>query len=180
LADLWKDIQTVADALGVPDPGRAVIRDLKQRCVAVIEKACQVKCRPSVGCLEWLDPLMAAGNWVPELVDLAGGQNLLSEPGQHSDWLSWETLCEQDPAVLVIMPCGFDLARTRQEWTRLRSESSWEKLQAVRDRQVYLTDGNQFFNRPGPRLIDSLELLAGILHPKLFKPCHHGTGWLRA
>ena len=180
LQELWKDFQAVADALGVPDRGRALVKDLKQRCVAIIEQACQVKRRPTVACLEWLDPLMAAGNWVPELVELAGGENLLGAPGQHSDWLSWETLCASDPSVLIIMPCGFDLEKTRQEWTRLRSQSSWEKLQAVRDKQVYLTDGNQFFNRPGPRLIDSLEMLAGILQPGLFKPRHRGTGWSKA
>jgi iron complex transport system substrate-binding protein len=180
MQDLWKDIQTLADALGVTDPGRALVKELKQRCVAIIEQACLVKRRPSVACLEWLDPLMAAGNWVPELVELAGGQNLLTAPGQHSDWLSWEALCASDPSILIIMPCGFNLEKTKQEWTRLRSEASWEKLKAVRDKQVYLTDGNQFFNRPGPRLIDSLEMLAGILHPGTFKALHRGTGWIKA
>ena len=122
---------------------------------------------------------MAAGNWVPELVELAGGKNLFGEAGRHSPWLDWKSVREKNPDVLIAMPCGFDLARTRAEIGALTSQPDWPKLRAVKTGHVYLTDGNAFFNRPGPRLVESLEILAEILHPDLFKFGHEGKGWAR-
>ena len=177
MVEVWSDIHAVAEALGVAERGRELVKQLKTRVVDVIEKAVQAKRRPSVVCLEWLDPLMAAGNWVPELVELAGGQNLFGEPGQHSPWLAWQKLRESDPEVLVVMPCGFDLARTRAEMSALTNGPGWEKLRAVKSSRVYLTDGNHYFNRPGPRLVESLEILAEILHPALFDFGHKNRGW---
>lgn len=180
LADVWGDILAVAAALGVEEHGRALVKQLKNRVVDVIAKAALVKHRPSVACIEWLDPLMAAGNWVPELVDLAGGLNLFGEAGKHSPWLNWEAVRERDPEIIVAMPCGFDFARTRQELSALITRPEWPKLQAVRTRRVYVVDGNQFFNRPGPRLVESLEMLAEMVHPELFQFAHEGRGWNRA
>jgi iron complex transport system substrate-binding protein len=180
LVDIWGDILAVAAALGVEESGRALVRQLKNRVVDVIAKAAMVKRRPSVACIEWLDPLMAAGNWVPELVDLAGGSNLFGEAGKHSPWLNWEAMQEHDPEIIVAMPCGFNLARTRHELSALTTRPGWQKLQAVRTRRVYVVDGNQFFNRPGPRLVESLEMLAEMVHPKLFQFGHEGRGWSRA
>jgi iron complex transport system substrate-binding protein len=177
MVDVWSDIRSVADALGVSERGRELVKQLKTRVVDVIEKAVQAKRRPSVACIEWMDPLMAAGNWVPELVELAGGQNLFGEPGQHSPWLAWQKLREADPEVLVVMPCGFDLARTRSELNALTSGPGWRKFRAVQSARVYLADGNQYFNRPGPRLVESLEILAEILHPALFTFGHKNRGW---
>jgi iron complex transport system substrate-binding protein len=177
MADVWNDIRAVADALGVSERGRDVVRQLKTRVVDVIEKAVQAKCRPSVACIEWLDPLMAAGNWVPELVELAGGMNLFGEPGQHSPWLAWDKLRETDPEVIIAMPCGFDLERTRSEMSALTNGAGWQKFRAVKSGRVYLTDGNQYFNRPGPRLVESLEILGEILHPDLFNFGHKNRGW---
>lgn len=177
LADVWADMQRVADALGLRDDGRAAIKALKNRVVAIIEKACVVKRRPSVAVLEWLDPLMAAGNWVPELVELAGGLNLFGEAGRHSPWLNWEAVQEHDPEVIVALPCGFDLARTRAEIKALTNRPDWGKLRAVRNGRVALADGNAFFNRPGPRLVESLEILGEMLHPELFQFGHRGKAW---
>jgi iron complex transport system substrate-binding protein len=179
LADLWTDIACVAAALGVEPRGRDLIKRLKGRVADVIEKAAPVKRRPSVACIEWLDPLMAAGNWVPELVELAGGLNLFGEAGQHSPWLNWEAVREHDPEIIVVMPCGFDLPRTLHELPALTRCPDWSKLRAVRGEQVFLADGNQFFNRPGPRLVESLEILAEICQPKLFAFGHEGRGWQR-
>jgi iron complex transport system substrate-binding protein len=109
---------------------------------------------------------MAAGNWVPELVEMAGGINRFGEAGKHSPWMSWEDLAAADPEVIVIMPCGWDTARTEPEMHWLTDRPGWSRLRAVRNGRVHLTDGNQYFNRPGPRLVDSLEILAGILHPE--------------
>jgi iron complex transport system substrate-binding protein len=177
LADVWRDIQSVADALALPNEGRATVKTLKSRVVEVIEKTCAVEHKPSVACLEWLDPLMAAGNWVPELVELAGGSNLFGRAGEHSPWLEWEAVRERDPEVIVVLPCGFDLARTRAEIGALTSRPGWSRQRAVRKGRVALTDGNAYFNRPGPRLVDSLEILAEILHPDRFPRAHHGRAW---
>jgi iron complex transport system substrate-binding protein len=133
--------------------------------------------RPSVACIEWIDPLMAAANWIPELVTLAGGQALFSVTGQPSPQLTWETLVATNPDVIIFMPCGFDLNRTRTEATLLTQRPEWNNLHAVQAGRVYITDGNSYFNRPGPRLVDSQEILAEILHPEIFDYGYKGTGW---
>jgi iron complex transport system substrate-binding protein len=179
LADVWTDIQTIAEALHVPEEGRAVLFQLKNRVVDVIQKTCMIKKRPSVACVEWLDPLMAAGNWVPEMVELAGGRDLLGQPGRHSAWLEWKNLEQADPDVILLMPCGFGLERTRREAAALESRPEWRKLHAVKSKHVFVTDGNYYFNRPGPRVVESIEILAEILQPKLFSFGHENRGWAR-
>ena len=176
LADVWSDFRRVADALGEPARGKEVLRALKNRCVDVIEKACLLQ-RPSVACLEWLEPLMGAGNWVPELVDLAGGRNLFGKPGEHTGRLNWEELRAADPDCLIALPCGFGLERTRAEFAAVASQPGWAELKAVRTGRVFLCDGSAYFNRPGPRVVESLEILAEILHPQRFHFGHEGRGW---
>ena len=177
LANIWEDIRTVADVLDLTEDGRDLLRLLKNRVVAVIEKTCVMKNRPTVACIEWIEPLMAAGNWVPELVELAGGANVAGEPGEHSPWMNWETLREKDPEIIVAMPCGFDIARIRSEMAALTKLPDWPKLRAVKNDHVFLTDGNQFFNRPGPRIVESLEILTEITHPDRFNFGHRGKCW---
>jgi iron complex transport system substrate-binding protein len=179
LAQVWDDIRSVAEALDVADHGKVILKELKLRCVDIIEKVCMVKRRPSVGCIEWMEPLMAAGNWVPEMVDLAGGLNLFGEAGKHSPWLNWEAVQEHDPEVLIVMPCGFDITRILREMPALTNRPDWVKLRSVRNGQVYIVDGNSYFNRPGPRLVDSLEMIAEIMHPGIFPPKYYDTGWER-
>ncbi len=177
LADVWTDIERVADATGVES--QRLLEDLKSRI-----KICQQKTqglsaeeRPTVACIEWTDPLMTAANWIPELVTMAGGQPLFSTPGQPSPRLSWETLVAANPSIIIFMPCGFDLNRTRQEAQLLAQRPEWQSLQAVERSRVYITDGNWYFNRPGPRLVDSQEILSEILHPKIFHYGYKGTAW---
>lgn len=177
LADLWQTIRDVASALDVSRRGEELVAELQSRLEAIRNRASQSGHRPKVACIEWLDPLMTAGNWVPELVEIAGGENLLGRAGEHSPWMKWEELIEVDPDVIVVMPCGFDLPRTRDEVTVLTSNPRWSQLRAVRNRAVYLADGHNFFNRPGPRLIESAEILGIILHPDLFSARHRGTCW---
>ena len=179
LADVWADIDRVAEALGVPDAGGRLIADLKARMASVATRAAGAGRRPRVACIEWIDPLMAAGNWMPELVDMAGGENLLGAAGEHSPWLELDALCVADPDVILVLPCGFDMARSRAEMPALTGRAAWSGLRAVRSGEVYLTDGNQYFNRPGPRLAESLEILAEIFHPDVFDFGHGGTGWRR-
>ncbi len=178
-AQVWDDMHVVAAALGVSEKGREVVRQLKHQVADVIERMAGLKRRPLVACVEWLDPLMAAGNWVPELVELAGGRNLFGEAGKHSPWLQWEELQRADPNIIVAMPCGFGLHRVRREFEVLTKRPGWKELRAVRQRRVYLADGNQYFNRPGPRLVDSLQILAEIFHPELFRFELEGKAWLK-
>lgn len=178
LPDLWTDLRRVGAALGLPDDGRFAIAPLKTRLVNVIQQVSMVERRPRVACLEWLDPLMGGGNWIPELVELAGGTPVAGHAGTHSQWLDWAALAAADPEVIVALPCGFDLQRTRAEVARLRARPEWTRLNAVKSGHVFLADGNAYFNRPGPRLVDSVEILAEILHPELFpKPRHRESGW---
>ncbi|MER3543178.1 MAG: cobalamin-binding protein [Chloroflexota bacterium] len=177
LADVWADMCRVAEALGVPERGLELVRGLKQRMAAIAERTRALPEKPTVACIEWIHPLMAAGNWMPELVDMAGGIHLFGVAGQHSPWLAWEELRDRDPDVILVIPCGFDIPRSRLEMPVLMHQPGWADLKAVRSGRVYLADGNQYFNRPGPRLADSLEILAEVLHPEVFRFGHAGTGW---
>jgi iron complex transport system substrate-binding protein len=177
LSEVWDSMLEIAAALDAEAEGRALVKRLKLRTVDIIEKTCMAKRRPSVACIEWIEPLMAAGNWIPDLVDLAGGESLFGESGQHSPWLNWEAVREHDPEIIIVMPCGFDIARTLREMPALAGNPDWEKLRAVKSGRVYVVDGNSYFNRPGPRLVESLEILAEIIYPALFKARHADTGW---
>lgn len=176
LNDVWRDIDRAAEALGIPGRGRELVARLQERMRAIVDRARSLP-RPTVACLEWLDPLMAAGNWMPELVEMAGGVNLFGVAGQHSPWMTWDELKSKDPDILLALPCGFDIERTRREMPALTAQSGWASLRAMRQGRVYLADGNQFFNRPGPRLVESLEILAEILHPQAFRFGREGSGW---
>lgn len=176
LADVWNDIERSAETLGVAERGGNLVKRLKGRMREIQERSAALP-RYGVACIEWFEPLMAAGNWMPELVEMAGGRNLFGEAGKHSPWLSWESLSAQDPETILLLPCGFDLDKVRSSLEELEKNSAWPKLRAVREGRVYLVDGNQYFNRPGPRLVESLEILAEILHPEEFDFGHRGLAW---
>lgn len=177
LADIWADIRRVAAACGVAERGEAVVTELRGRMQTISDRACASVARPRVVCIEWQEPLMAAGNWVPELVEMAGAVNLFGIAGAHSPWMEWSELVAADPDVIITMPCGFDLKRTEAEMYWLTDRPEWRELRAVREGRVYLADGNQYFNRPGPRVVESLEILAEILHPEIFEPRLEGNAW---
>lgn len=177
LEAVWADIRRVAGALGVEVDGERLVTRLRGRASEVEAAAARAPHRPTVACIEWIDPLMAAGNWMPELVVMAGGRNLVGEAGRHSPVLEWERLRALDPEILFVSPCGFDLARTRVDMEGLASRPGWGELWAVREGRVALADGVQWFNRPGPRLVESLEILAEILHPERFDFGHRGRAW---
>ena len=177
LAEVWADIERVGTVLGV-DP-QPLLNQLQSRIRTCEQKTQDLSesNRPSVAAIEWTDPLMASGNWIPELVNLAGGKPLLGTSGEHSPYVDWDALVAADPEFIVIMPCGFDLERTRQESQVLIQRPGWSELQAVRHNRVFITDGNAYFNRPGPRLVDSMEILAEILDRDRFDFGYKGTGW---
>ncbi len=176
LPDIWRDIHRVAEALGEPRRGEALVESLKARMDAVARGARGLD-KPRTACVEWIEPLMAAGNWMPELVELAGGAPLFGKPGAHSPSMGYAEFKATDPDVVIVMPCGFDLDRTRREMPALSSQPGFSGLRAVRQGRVCLADGNQYFNRPGPRLAESLEILAEILHPEKFQFGHQGKAW---
>ena len=177
LTDVWDDIRRVAQALGAPERGEALVTSLQQRLATVASRANGTTSQPTIACIEWIAPLMCAGNWVPELVSIAGGRDVLGQPGVHSPYISFEQLAAADPEIIAVMPCGFDIPRTRVEMAALANEPAWQSLRAVQTGKVFLTDGNQYFNRPGPRLVESAEILGELLHPDVFAPRHSGTGW---
>jgi iron complex transport system substrate-binding protein len=179
LADVLSDIERVGVELDEPERSTRFVSALRQRMRDIQQQAAAADRQPTVGCIEWLDPLMAAANWMPELVRMAGGENVFGQLGQHSPKIEFDRLVEVDPEVILLMPCGFNMERTALELSVLTSKPGWNQLKAVRDQQVYLTDGNQYFNRPGPRMADSLEILAEILHPRMFRFGHEGSGWRR-
>lgn len=177
LEQLFGDIHVVAIALHVPDRGHELVVELRGGFESLRHQTSKLRRKPTVACLEWFEPLMTAGNWIPELVEIAGGQSLGAEPGQHSPWFDWNQLLSANPEVLVLMPCGWDIARARAEVRVLTSDPRWTQLSAVRADQVFVTDGHQFFNRPGPRLLESAQILAEIFHPDVFDFGHRGRNW---
>ncbi|PSF37591.1 cobalamin-binding protein [Aphanothece hegewaldii CCALA 016] len=173
LQEVWDDIKRVAQTLNVPY--QKTLQELDKRIEFITSKTKNDQL--NVIALEWIEPLMGAGNWIPELIEMAGGKAVLGSSGQHSPYITWEELVNANPDVIIIMPCGFDLARSHQEAQVLKNHSEWKNLKAVQQNQVYLTDGNAYFNRPGPRLVDSLEILAEIIHPELYTFSYHGKAW---
>ncbi len=174
LGEIFADIRRVALALGLEAKGERMVAELRGRISAItrishriVEKEREGRF-PRVALIEWIEPLMAAGNWMPELVSAAAGENLFGEAGKHSPWMTMEELVAADPDVVVISPCGFDLSRTRQELSVLTARPEFRGLRAFREGRVALADGNQYFNRPGPRTVGALEILAEILYPGKF------------
>ena len=162
LAHVWADIRRVAQSLDIERSGEELVARLQERMQAISTAAHAAGPRPRIACIEWIEPLMAPGNWMPELIEMAAGENLL--------WTTWDDLEAGDPDVILVMPCGFDLERTASEIYWLTRRPGWRNLQAVRNHRVYITDGNQYFNRPGPRLVESLEILATVLHSRAGVP----------
>jgi iron complex transport system substrate-binding protein len=180
LADILTDIDRVARSLGEPERGAELIGGLSARMDAVVARARRALTRPRVACLEWLDPLMSAGNWMPELVAMAGGENLFGRNGEHSGGLDFDVLISSDPDIIVAAPCGFSMRRTLEEWPAMSARPGWTSMRAVREGSIFVAEGSQYFNRPGPRIAESLEILAEIVHPELFRFGHEGRGWQRA
>lgn len=177
LKDVWSDIENVGNIFGINTI--KILENLEAR-VKIIQnrtKGLSESEIPNVACIEWTEPLMMAANWIPELVTSSGGKPLLTRVGEHSAQLKWETFIASNPDIIVFMPCGFDLQRTRTEAQLLANRPEWQQLHATQTGRVYITDGNAYFNRPGPRLADSLEILAEVLHPEIFQYGYKGKAW---
>ena len=172
LREIFEDIRRVGQATGYEAEAARFVAQLEARVGVVRQKSATMSAadRPRVACIEWIDPPMLAANWMPELVELAGGAYPLSQTGEHSTYADWQSMVRYDPEVVVVMPCGFDLQRTSSEASTLERLADWQTMSAVKNGRVILVDGNAYFNRSGPRIVDSLEILAHLLHPDQFGP----------
>ena len=179
LADVWVDIRTIGAAIGAADAAERVVAELQARMDAIAAAAAEIPDRPTVATVEWIDPLMAAGNWMPELVAMAGGRNLFGAAGGPAPRIAWDDLRAGDPDTILVLPCGFGIERSMADMPALAAQPGWSALRAVREDRVFVADGHQYFNRPGPRLAESLEILAEILHPAHFAFGREGDGWRR-
>jgi iron complex transport system substrate-binding protein len=150
LQDIFNNIREVAAALNVGTKGEQLIEDLEERVNIIRHKLKFIESKPTIACIEWLEPLMVSGNWMPELVDIAGGQSILAEAGKHSPFVQWEDIRLQDPEIIIVMPCGFPIERTMREIDLLLQLPGFAELTAVKNNRFYIADGNQYFNRPGP------------------------------
>jgi iron complex transport system substrate-binding protein len=179
LEDVLDDVRRVGQAAGATARGEMLVEEYRQRIARVETTTASLPIgeRPRVLCVEWIEPLMAAGNWTPALIDRAGGQSGLAKAGQHSGYTSWSDVVVYDPEVILVAPCGFDLRRTLAEMPALQERPEWSSLSAVKNGRVYALDGNALVNRSGPRLIESLELLAHLLHPERLAASELGTYW---
>lgn len=165
LGEVLACVRQVADAVGEPQRADALVATLQARVDAVVTKARRVKRRPRVALLEWLDPPFSTGHWNPELVRLAGGQDMLGREGARSRTLRWDEVIASRPEVVLISCCGFTTERALQDVPLLNAVPGWNDTPAARGGRVWVTDGASYFSRPGPRLVDSLELLAHVVHP---------------
>ena len=177
LETIFDDIQRIANALEISSKGFSLITHMKNEIFNLNSKIHPLFNKPKIACIEWIDPLMAAGNWVPSLVELAGGENLFSIKGRPSSWLKAEKLISADPDIIIVMACGFNIERTIKELNTFLKKKEFDNLKAIRNKQFFVTDANHFFIRPGPRMVDSLKILCEIIHPEKFHPTYKGLEW---
>lgn len=179
LDDILREIKETAVVLGVEEKGNVVVEDLQERIDLVKHKLKFFPDKPTVAMIEWLSPLMIAGNWIPELVEIAGGIPVLAENGKHSLFVDWQQIYDVNPDVIVVANCGFTINRSLQEIDLLLNQPGWRDLTAVKNNRVYIADGNAYFNRSGPRIVDTIEILAEIITPKYLSFGYEGTGWVK-
>lgn len=179
LGEVFDDIKKVAKGLNLDlITTESLIKPLEQRVKNIQIKSSKKKKR-TVACIEWIEPLMAAGNWIPEMVKISGGEDIFGKPGKDSHWINFEEIKSYDPEIIIFLPCGYNIEKTKDEVENLLiKESKWNNLKAFKDKEFFVVDGNQFFNRPGPRLVESLEIFAEIIHPSLFNFNHQKSGWI--
>lgn len=163
LDDVWGDIRSVGAAAGRNAAAEAVVQALKTRLANLVGGRAAGTRKPRIAAIEWFDPLMVAGNWIPELIDIADGEPLFATPGEHSDFLNWDDLVAGDPDLLVLMPCGYQIPQSLADIEAVAGVPRWSAMRAVREGHVYIADGHHFFNRPGPRLVRSAEIVAEII-----------------
>ncbi len=167
--DMIGDVERIAQAVGTPEQGKRLAADLRHRLDRVRSQT-EPRSRPRVVCLEWLDPLYVAGHWVPDMIDLAGGQDVLGSKGTPSQHTTWHDVEKAQPDVVVVIPCGYTIDRTIKELMRVgHAQEAWQRATESWP-DLYIVDAGSYFSRPGPRLVDGVELLAAMLHPRHDQP----------
>ena len=166
IEDVLNDILAVGEATERLQEARELVAGLRDRMAAVAKRIDGVASRPRVLCLEWIDPLMVGGHWVPEMVELAGGVDVLGKSEKPSFRVEWDAVFETRPEVVVIMPCGYGLEKAIAEYRNTSFPDGWNDMPAVRQRRVYAVDANSYFSRPGPRLVTGVDLLVHMFHPE--------------
>lgn len=168
LDDIFKDILKVGEGLSARQKALDLVKDIRGKMDKIALEAKKIARKPKVVCLEWLNPLMAAGNWIPEMVAMAGGVNGFTKKGDHTKIIRWEELKEYDPDILLVMPCGFTLEQSLENRADLVNLPGFDNLKAFQNKKIFVIDGNTYMNRPGPRILESFTILAGLFHSKEF------------
>ena len=177
LNEVWLGFDVIAKTMGAPESSSILKSEINER-FKLLKNKLKGTDQPTVLCIEWIEPIMAAANWVPELVDLAGGKNVISVSGTDSNFCSWDEIKKTNPGIIIIMPCGFGIKRTLEDIHYLQNRKGWKELKAAKENKVFVVDGNQYFNRPGPRLLDSAEILAEIFHSDYFERKFSEEVWI--
>ena len=178
LNEVWLDFDIIAKTMDAPESSSILKSEINERFKLLKDKLKGTEQKPTVLCIEWIEPIMVAANWVPELVGLAGGKNVMSVSGTDSNFCSWDEIKQTNPDIIIMMPCGFGIKRTLEDIHYLQNRKGWQELKAVKENKVFVVDGNQYFNRPGPRLVDSAEILAEIIHPDYFERKYSEDSWI--
>ncbi|HEY5767228.1 MAG TPA: cobalamin-binding protein [Candidatus Udaeobacter sp.] len=168
LTDIFEDIGRVAEACDVPQRGEELIENLSKRVENVRKRAATIPDRPRFFLMEWVDPPFCSGHWGPELVEIAGGHNSLGRKHQPSAQIEWQQILDARPEIIVLALCGYDINRARRDYELLRRFPGFDSIPGTAGGRVYVVNASSYFARPGPRIVDSLEILAGILHPTEF------------
>ena len=178
LNEVWGSFDIIAKAMDAPESSSILKTEINERFKLLKDKLNVTKKKPTILCIEWIEPIMVAANWVPELVGLAGGKNVMGVSGSDSNYCSWDEVKKTNPDIMLMMPCGFGIKRTLDDLHYLQKREGWQELKAVKENKVYVVDGNQYFNRPGPRLVDSAEILAEIINPDYFERKYSENAWI--
>ena len=178
LNEVWLDFDIIAKTLDAPESYSILKSEINERFKLLKDKLHGTEQKPTVLCIEWIEPIMVAANWVPELVGFAGGRNVMSVSGTDSKFCSWDEIKKTNPDIIIMMPCGFGIKRTLEDLHFLQNIKGWEELKAVKENKVFVVDGNKYFNRPGLRLVDSAEILAEIIHPGIFERKYLEDAWI--
>ena len=178
LDDVFNDIYRVAKGLNIDEiTTKNLIKPLEERVKNIQIKSLNQK-KKTIACIEWIDPLMAAGNWIPEMVKISGGEDVFGKSGKDSHWIKFDEIQGYNPEIIIFLPCGYNIKKTKNEVDSLLKNEKWQNLKAFKNKQIFIVDGNQFFNRPGPRLVESLEIFAEIIHPNIYEYNHKNFNWI--
>lgn len=179
VGDVLEDIRRVGQATGATEAADRITSEMQGRIDAIAARTADISRRPTVLHLEWVDPLMCGGHWVPEMVEMAGGENCFGDKETGSFQLEWDKIVASQPEVIILMPCGFDVKRAVQDLPLLSEREEWASLPAVKNSRVYAIDAGAYTSRSGPRLVVGLEIMAEMIHPELFSGMIPESGAIR-